>query len=81
MPKEVIKDGIGGQLIVGWNPEHKHGQVAVDLGRKFKFVSETKDAQDEEFTGLYFTFHDRDSYNRVIKALRRARDGAFGKDA
>lgn len=80
MPKETISDGLGGTVIVGWDKEVGHGQLAVDLGRKFKFVSEGKDST-EEYTGLYFTFENRGDYNRLIKALRRARDGAFGKDA
>lgn len=46
--------------------------------------SNLTDAQPESFTlarftGLWGTF-DRDGVNRLIRALRRARDQAYGKD-
>lgn len=85
MPKETLNGSFGDKVIVGWDKEVGHGQLAVDLGRPFVFTSDlakvgTKEGA-EEFSSLYFTFEHRDDYNRLIKLLRKARDGAFGKDA
>ncbi len=84
MPKEVINDV--GSLIINWD-KNKHAQIVVDLGNPFIFVDREgrplcNDQGDDplQFTSLAFTFVDRDSFNRAIRALRRARDAVLGKD-
>lgn len=77
MPKEVISSDVQGTVTVGWENE-KHAQVGVDLGNEFTFVN---DKSGEKFTGLWLTLTKREDFNRLIKALRRARDGVHGEDA
>lgn len=69
MPKEIIRNATtetGNQVEVGWHREAEFVQVA------------THDGTPEH--GLYADL-DRAALNRLIVALRRARDQAFGRDA
>jgi hypothetical protein len=86
MPKEVIYDeATMYDAVVGWAPD-EYVQVGVqthggDPIVKVLGAGEEPRAFTEmaEFTGLWGTF-DRVGVNRLIRALRRARDQAYGKD-
>lgn len=90
MPKEIVYDQTRAfDVEVTWSREGSHVQIATvvppaqsdqhpaSLGSLLDSWS-----IDERYlaTGLYATL-DRDGINRLIRALRRARDQAFGADA
>lgn len=65
MPKEVV--GVGQMVaVVGWSKEGEHVQVATIL-------------KDDPEDGWYVDLN-RAEINRLIKALRTARDQAYGRD-
>lgn len=84
MPKEIIAskyDGLtdqDGNLVpephvhVGWSREPGHVELATRVGGDY--------ADDLTRPGV-FSQLDRDGINRLIRALRKARDAAFGSDA
>jgi hypothetical protein len=80
MPKENV-DCVaikGFRAEVGWKVD-SHVQVAtVNLNSPFVFEGDDADAGKCE--GWYVTL-DREGINRMIRALRKARDAAFGADA
>jgi hypothetical protein len=61
-------------LTVGWGRESQHVQVATLAGGDYDEVG------GNQRPGLYVQL-DRDGINRLIRALRKARDAAFGADA
>lgn len=61
-------------LAVGWSREQAH----VEIGLSAFDVSTQHGSHDDP--GMYATF-DRTGLNRIIRALRKARDAAFGADA
>ncbi len=68
---------------VTWEPD-RHVQLGIDLGKEFAFTADTDAAVGPEdeipvFTALWFDLS-RPEINRLIKALRRARDAAYGRD-
>jgi hypothetical protein len=68
---EVENERFAVSASVGWNKETGHVQLAtIRNGSEGSF-----DPKD----GLYMDM-DRRSINELIRLLRRARDGAFGKD-
>lgn len=79
MPKEVIYDKYGPQLISS-DPKVFNVNVGWSLGGEVQ-VATVDDAQPMGTveSGLYVTL-DRDGINKLIKALRKARDQAYGKD-
>lgn len=65
--------------VVSWYPG-QNVQIAVDGGVPFWFDDENLNERDEQpHTSLWMTL-DRHEINRLIKALRRARDAAYGRD-
>jgi hypothetical protein len=86
MPKEVVYDEVAlYDAVVGWEPD-KYVQVGIQTHGDLPIVKMLSPDADEaepvnlaEFTGLWGTF-DRSGVNRLIRALRRARDQAYGKD-
>lgn len=82
MPKINISDEVvnGFRLEVGWAHE-KYVQVATTNANS-KLRLEEGDTPDtaEPFFGWHVTL-DREGINRAIRALRTARDAAFGGDA
>jgi len=87
MPKEVIHDDATlYDVVVGWESE-KFVQVGIQThnGQPFaKVLGEDETGYERvpamaNFAGLWGTF-DRGGINRLIRALRRARDQAYGKD-
>lgn len=74
MPKTNIDDETqpGWRAEVGWSPHAV--QVATVNTRT------TMRLEDEPFDGWHITL-DRDGCNRMIRALRKARDAAYGADA
>lgn len=84
MPKEVISNKTPKHsLEFRWSKQHGHAQVGVDLNQWFSFHEgdEEKDGEKNEYRSLFFTFESREDMNRAIRALRKMRDDAFGKDA
>lgn len=81
MPKENINDMVirGFRTEVTWMPE-KHVQLAtVNQQSKLNLPGDNPGDPDQSFNGWRVTL-DRDGINRLIRALRRARDSAFGRD-
>lgn len=81
MPKEnvncVAMTGLRAE--VGWSAEPGHVQVAtVHTDSPVHWAD--GDSPDGKFNGWFVTL-DRDGINRMIRALRKARDAAFGADA
>jgi hypothetical protein len=65
---------------VGWN---RAGWVQVSIEADqtyFRFVAENPDAQGDGRTTAYVPPLSRDEVNKMIRALRRARDQAYGRD-
>lgn len=95
MPKEVIRSKYEGNsdnpepvIRVGWSKEQGHVDVAsvsLDPKQGLSFYDEdvkqwvTFDKRDFLENG-WFVQLDRNGINKMIKALRTARDQAFGKD-
>lgn len=79
MPKINIDDDVtdGFRLEVGWVPE-KYVQVATTNAHSKLTIDEGGTL--EAFNGWHVTL-DRNGINRAIRALRKARDAAFGADA
>lgn len=90
MPKEIINSMYYGQevldvetgtpvrvepthLHVGWTKEHNHVEVAV-------INTDIKPEHPGDSRQGWFMQLDRAGCNRAIRALRRARDDAFGRD-
>ena len=78
MPKEVIRcdrDAATVQAIVTWSRESSNVQVATT-----NWSMRTSGHPLDPKPGWYVTL-DRASINKMIRALRKARDQAFGSDA
>jgi hypothetical protein len=77
MPRETVHDVIDmWDIQIGWSPE------TVQLGvtaRGDKTIAELLE-NPEKYNGLWSNL-DRQAINRLIRVLRKARDGAFGADA
>jgi hypothetical protein len=93
MPKQVIRDSADTfDVVVGWSNDG-HVQVATvmqppensEAPKNLKELVATwpDDASDPDnpdgATGLWSTL-ERSKVNELIRALRRARDAAFGRD-
>lgn len=79
MPKEVIYDKFGPQLTNG-DPKLFTVNVGWSLGGDVQVATvDDSEPLGTVKSGLYVTL-DRDGINRLIKALRKARDQAYGKD-
>lgn len=68
-------------LTVSWDPLRSVA-VSIDVGKPFSFrTGRQQDApvEDAIYHELFINL-DRAEINRMIKALRRARDSAFGRD-
>lgn len=77
MPKETIKCDVSDfHVLVGWDKDHGHAQIAT-VAPTMPLV--TEDTLDEH-NGWHVTLS-RENINRLIRALRKARDQAFGADA
>lgn len=88
MPKETIKTRTGSfNAEVRWGAETGMSLGVVmrppNPGEPLTLKELLKDHNDiPEHQGLFvnFDFQDRASINHLIRALRKARDGAFGRD-
>lgn len=81
MPKEFVYNRYFGQhasdgvalddsaVKVGWTKDHDHVEIAIVRG------------EGEFDESAWHSQFDRNGLNILIRALRRARDDAFGKDA
>lgn len=79
MPKEVIYDDSAMyDAVVGWEPD-KYVQVGVQAHNQHNITITAGEQQQASFESLWGTFN-RTGINRLIKALRRARDSAYGRD-
>ena len=88
MPKEVIYDeATMYDVVVGWEAD-KYVQLGIETHSGRPIVQMLGDGDGDkplplealaDFTGLWGTF-DRAGINRLIRALRRARDQAYGRD-
>lgn len=80
MPKENV-NGLDGRAAVAWSLG-KDLQVGVERGPELRVAGDVPAGMT--FTGggpsLFVTL-DRAGCNRMIRALRKARDAAFGADA
>jgi hypothetical protein len=75
MPKHVTNAG-SGAITVGWTKEPTLEVAQIGVGRYDKDVS----GPDAPLDSLFVDFSHRNQINSVIRALRRARDEAFGRD-
>lgn len=85
MPKEIITSKYEGMtdpdgkvvpepiIHVGWSREPGHVELATRAGGDY-------DEVDEHRPGIFAQL-DRAGINRLIRALRKARDAAYGADA
>jgi hypothetical protein len=86
MPKENINCMVMPDLHVevGWTPNGDVQIATVHANSPARFPTEVSDdglqMPDEPLRGWYATL-DRAGINRLIRALRKARDAAFGADA
>ncbi len=80
MPKEKIWDEAGlYDVEIGWAP-HPETPGCVQVGiSSHEGVPLSTLVGDTTFTSLWATV-DRASINRMIHALRKARDAAYGRD-
>jgi hypothetical protein len=83
MPKEKVYDQVKlYDATVGWRPDG-YVQVGIESHEGIplsKLLSGPDGESPADFTGLWGTF-DRDGCNRLIRAIRKARDSAYGADA
>lgn len=82
MPKEVIKDEANPDraVEVGWQRDRTVQIGATDEASPFTYPAGSSPTPGLPMQGFFATL-DRAGCNRLIKAVRRARDGAFGADA
>lgn len=69
-------------VTIAWYPDRSEVQLGIDLGKPFVFAEDVASAPGEEianYTSLHMDLS-RHEINRMIKALRRARDAAYGRD-
>ncbi len=81
MPQETIRDEAGMYDVrVGWT-SGRWVQVGIESGDGVPIVTRLAGGTEDpaEFTGLWGTL-DREGCNRLIAAVRRARDAAYGRD-
>lgn len=82
MPKENINDrgNRDFRVEVSWSPDAGYVQIAT-VHRKTPATMPGDDPgdPDQPLDGWHATL-DRDGINRTIRALRKARDAAFGRD-
>jgi len=78
-------DYVGESILhVTWSPADKgaHVQVALEVEQGYaKMALEHPNGEQPTTTYLYSPALDRAQLNKMITALRRARDQAYGKDA
>lgn len=84
MPKEIVYDeATMYDLVVGWSTDGQYVQIGIQTHTGKPIVELLGAGEDRmtlaEFTGLWGTF-DRDGLNRIIRAIKHARDKAYGKD-
>lgn len=92
MPKENIHCAVMDTHIakVGWSPDRdgdgsgyvQLATIATDSRFRWEMVVENPEHPEAGgmFDGFYVTL-DREAVNRLIRALRKARDAAYGADA
>jgi hypothetical protein len=86
MPKINVNDEVvaGFRVEVGWNHDQYVQVGTTNEASEFRFEhkAECDDSGEwsEAFHGWFVTLS-RDGVNRLIRALRKARDDAFGADA
>lgn len=93
MPKENIHCSVNRgedpneawRIEVRWSPQTNDQNGLVQVGAvnpksPFQWSMVNVDDTEGQFCG-YFTTPDREGCNRLIRALRRARDAAYGADA
>lgn len=85
MPKINIQDHhIGYRVEVGWTARHDDIPGVVQVGTTNEDSPFSFPESDEQsalpFNGWFATL-EREEINRLIRALRKARDAAYGADA
>lgn len=80
MPKEVIYDANSQfhKLEIAWSPERGLGSVGVGVGMA---ITDDDASGDIVCWNDWWCNLDRNGINRMIRALRKARDQQFGADA
>lgn len=79
MPRENINadEAPDFRTEVGWKKDEQYVQVATTNRNHQPEIT----LEDGPFDGWHATYNTRESVNRLIWALRKARDEAFGPDA
>lgn len=82
MPKININDEVvdGFRVEVGWETERYVQVATTNVHSKLRLEEGDTPENSEGFRGWHVTL-DREGINRAIRALRKARDAAFGADA
>lgn len=87
LPGTSLPEGtyVGDSILhVTWSPADKgaHVQVALEVEKGYAaMVLEHPNGESPDTTYLYSPALDRATLNKLITALRRARDSAYGADA
>lgn len=81
MPRETVRDSAG-----LYNPQVGWSNGTVQLGLETASGESLIDVLDDNYSDSkdaksIWSSLDRDGINRLIRLLRKARDGAFGADA
>lgn len=82
MPKEMIADQAAMYDVhIGWTVAGEYVQIGIETADGIPVVDKlgAGGANPAEFRGLWGTL-DRAGCNRAIRAIRQARDAAFGRD-
>lgn len=82
MPKININDEVvdGFRVEIGWEQD-RYAQVATtNVHSTLRLEDDDTPENSEPFKGWHVTLS-REGINRTIRALRKARDAAFGADA
>ena len=77
MPKEsVVNDNES--LTVRWDAERGEAEVSVDLGNAFIFLEDlVKQNYALHNTSLHFWLEEPEDFDKIIKALKRAKKAQF----
>jgi hypothetical protein len=88
MPKETIgrqqlssNASPESRVILKWGRESNDAQLGIEFDEYFVFNKDSHKKDQPTFNSLWFNFETREDYNRLIRALRKARDDVDGKDA
>jgi hypothetical protein len=83
MPKESITGDTpsGLRVEVGWQPGLEVTVATLNRDETFQIPkTDARDSGDTQPFNGWFIHMDRTGLNRLIRALRKARDAAYGRD-